>query len=202
MCDGKLMEGDLLLKVGGHPVTRPQQVESITARISPDAGGVVWQVLRSRQQVEICVHPSALPSDGTERLIVFNGLVLRPTLRAVAERGGPMLPHAQPGQGLYFWYIFPGSPADTFGVLGPGWLVQINDEKTPSIDHLLDVIHSGVLKGCQWLRCRIMDSEGRPTVRAIQPDALFWPTVEFARQHIIADNHCKSRRWIRIEHET
>merc|ERR1712048_1476214 len=122
------------------------------------------------------VHPSLRSSDGTNRLLVFNGIVLRPTLRAVAERGGPVLEHTKPGQGLYFWYIFSGSPAETFGVTGPGWLIQVNDVPTPSIDELLSVIRSGIFKESQWLRCRTVDAEGRPTIRALQPDRCFWPT--------------------------
>merc|ERR1719188_94957 len=89
---------------------------------------VPWRVLRSRKQLEVPVQASWRRSDGTTRLLVFNGIVLRPTPRAVAERGGPVPPHTRPGEGLYFWYIFPGSPADTFGLAAPGWLVQVDDE--------------------------------------------------------------------------
>merc|ERR1711924_461836 len=138
-------------------------------------------------------------SDGTERLLVFNGMVLRPTLRAVAERGGPALQHTRPGEGLYFWYIFPGSPADTFGIAGPGWLMQVNDEPTPNIERLLEVIHTGKFCGVEWLRCSTMDSEGRRTVRALQPDKLFWPTLELVRQ-LNADGDGSAPRWARIEH--
>merc|ERR1712187_477855 len=108
-------------------------------------------------------------------------MVLRPTLRAVAERGGPMPKHAEPGQGLYFWYVYPGSPADTFGVLAPGWLVQVDEEPTGGIDELLNAVKAGKFEGREWLRCRTMDCEGRPSVRALQPYPVFWPLIELAR---------------------
>jgi len=136
------------------------------------------------------------------RLVIFNGLVLRPTPRAVAERGGPLRPHTRPGAGLYYWHIFPGSPADTFSLIAPGWLVQVDDEELLSIDQLLKVIHSGKLKGREWLRCHTMDSEGRPTVRAIQPDPVFWPTVELSRtaESDETATGVVKPRWVRSEH--
>jgi len=202
--DGRLSEGDVVLRVAGQPVTRPQEVERLMEKHSAgNAEAVCWKVLRSRQQVEARVQPSVRASDGTVRIIVFNGIVLRPTPRAVAERGGPVRPHTRPGEGLYFWHIFAGSPADTFGLSAPGWLVQVDEEATPSIDGLLDVIRSGKLSGREWLRCRTMDSEGRPTVRALQPDAKFWPTVELARcsdEGLEVDTGAVKPRWLRIEH--
>jgi len=208
-CDGQLAEGDVVLRVSGRPVTRPQEVEALMEQQRPASEGgaasaeaVVWQVLRSRQQVEVPVQPSWRCSDGTSRLVVFNGIVLRPTLRAVAERGGPVPPHAQPGEGLYYWYIFPGSPADTFGLVAPGWLVQVDDEATPNIDCLVQAACAGKFRGREWLRCCTMDSEGRPTVRALQPDPLFWPTMELHRCREGGDaGKWTSLHWARVEHE-
>lgn len=64
-----------------------------------------WRVQRSRQPMDLDLTPTLLHSDGTEHIVVFNGVVLRPTPRAVAERGGPTLPFTRPGQGLYFWRL-------------------------------------------------------------------------------------------------
>merc|ERR1719401_3418172 len=112
--DGHLMEGDIVVRVDGRYVTRPQEVER--AMEIKGNEGVTWHVLRSRSIVECSLRPSWRCSDGTERLIVFNGIVLRRTPRAVAERGGS-LKGAE--RGLYFWYVIAGSPADTFGVPCP-----------------------------------------------------------------------------------
>ncbi|CAE8581024.1 unnamed protein product [Polarella glacialis] len=195
--DGGLIEGDIVLKVAGQPVTRPQEVERLISRKDAlDLAPVLWTVLHSKEQVEVRVQPSRSCSDGTTRLLLFNGLVLRATPRAIAERGGPALPNSQPGQGLYFWYVFPGSPADTFELAAPGWLVQVDSEPTPSIDRLLELLRSGKFHGREWLRCHIMDSEGRPTVRALKPDQLFWPTVELTRR--ADDAVCSPGRWERV----
>jgi len=203
LCDGNVMEGDVVLCIGGRPVTRPQDVERAMQQCQDATdGSVLWKVLRARNVVETRVCASSRYSDGTERLVVFNGLVLRPTLRAVAERGGPVLSHTRAGEGLYFWYVLPGSPANTFGLMAPGWLVQVNDEPTPSIKHLLEVVKSGKLRGCEWLRCHTMDSEGRPTVHALQPDPLFWPTMELSQMR---DEDCRNigtLRWVRAEYES
>lgn len=197
-CDGQLCEGDVILRVADTPVTRPQEVERLMEKCTHDSGAeVLWKVLRSKSQVERPVQARWRSSDGTSRLLVFNGLVVRPTLRAVAERGGPLHPHARPGEGLYYWYIFPGSPADTFGLVAPGWLVQVDDEATGSMDSILDALHAGKFQGREWLRCQTMDAEGRTTVRALQPDALFWPTVELVRR---VSEHGEAPRWDYIEH--
>jgi len=202
--DKRLAEGDVVLRVAGQPVTRPQDVERLMELHSKGSGeAVTWTVLRSRQQFEASVTPSVRSSDGTQRLVIFNGIVMRPTPRAVAERGGPVRPHTRPGAGLYFWHIFPGSPADTFGLSAPGWLVQVDDEELLSIDALLEAIHAGKFKGRDWLRCRTMDSEGRPTVRALQPDETFWPTVELALHRPDGEDAASGAakpRWVRTEH--
>mmetsp|Transcript_92212 Transcript_92212/g.192818 ORF Transcript_92212/g.192818 Transcript_92212/m.192818 type:complete len:1083 (+) Transcript_92212:50-3298(+) len=195
--DGKLAEGDVLLKVASKGVTRPQEVEQLMNEHSPNGEPVWWKVLRSREEKDFQVSASVRPSDGTARILVFLGIVMRPTPRAVSERGGPVRPHAQPGQGLYFWHIFDGSPADTFGLRPPGWLVQVDDQPTDSIDTLLEIIHSGKLKGRSWLRCCTTDAEGRETVRALQPDPDFWPTVELCR---CFDDDGPKPRWARSEH--
>lgn len=46
--------------------------------------------------------------------------------------------------------------------------MQLNNEATPNIERLLEVIHSGALSGCEWLRCHVMDAEGRLSVRALR----------------------------------
>jgi len=198
-CDGPLAEGDVVLRVGGRPVTRPQEVERLMQQAHPDknGGAVVWKLLRSKVQQEALVQPSWRRSDGTCRLLVFQGVVLRHTPRAVAERGGPVRAHTRPGQGLYFWYVFPGSPADTFGVAAPGWLVQVDEEPVNTIDELLVAVRAGKFQGREWLRFRAIDSEGRPSVRALHPDGTFWPTVELVRG--AADGPAPPR-WTRVEH--
>ena len=35
-------------------------------------------------------------------------------------------------------------------------------------ERLLEIIHSGALSGCEWLRCHVMDAEGRLSVRALR----------------------------------
>mmetsp|Transcript_77663 Transcript_77663/g.186317 ORF Transcript_77663/g.186317 Transcript_77663/m.186317 type:complete len:1086 (-) Transcript_77663:243-3500(-) len=209
-CDGILLEGDLLLSINSKPVTKPHEVEREMRKChGPDAGSSVssmcWRVQRSRQPVDLDLTPTLLHSDGTEHIVVFNGVVLRPTPRAVAERGGPTLQFTKPGQGLYFWYVYPGSPADTFSFADSramrnlGWLVQLNNEATPSIERLLEIIHSGKLSGCEWLRCHVMDAEGRLSVRALRPDFEFWPTVEIVRRKSTSDEY-QAPTWARVEH--
>lgn len=210
-CDGRLSEGDVVLRIAGQPVTRPQEVERLMElggggeSAGREGAAVVWSLLRSKKQVEVPLQPSWRGSDGNQRLITFNGVVLRSTPRAVAERGGPLLPHTRPGEGLYFWHVFPGSPADTFGIKAPGWLVQVDDVELLSIDALLTAIRAGKFRGREWLRCRTMDSEGRPIVRALQPDPVFWPTVELTRTREEPGDSGKEPKssgfhWVRSEH--
>merc|ERR1711871_1381800 len=119
------MEGDILVQVEGRFVTRPQEVEF--SMESKGRTGKVWQVLRSRALTECIVHPSWRCSDGTGHIVLFNGIVLRCTPRAVAERGGP-LKGAE--KGLYFWTVMAGSPADTFAFPCTGWLAKVDEFPT------------------------------------------------------------------------
>lgn len=210
-CDGILLEGDLVLSINGKPVTKPHEIEREMRKCHTCDGeesvsSMRWRVQRSRQPMDLDLTPTLLHSDGTEHIVVFNGVVLRLTPRAVAERGGPTLPFTRPGQGLYFWYIYPGSPADTFSFADSramrnlGWLVQLNNEPTPSIDRLLEIIHSGALSGCEWLRCHVMDAEGRLSVRALRPDFEFWPTVEIVRRKSQGQETYQAPTWERVEH--
>eukprot|EP00913_Durusdinium_trenchii_P020135 g18922.t1 len=119
-----------------------------------------------------------LSINGKPHIVVFNGVVLRPTPRAVAERGGPTLAFTRPGQGLYFWNlcsIKPRLPMDHRPPFKP--------------ERLLEIIHSGALSGCEWLRCHVMDAEGRLSVRALRPDFEFWPTVEIVRRKSEGDQY-------------
>ncbi|CAE7240652.1 NMA111, partial [Symbiodinium necroappetens] len=100
-CDGVLLEGDLILSINGKPVTKPHEVEREMRKCHvarAEVNSMSWRVQRSRQPVDLDLRPTLLHSDGTEHIVVFNGVVLRPTPRAVAERGGPTLPFTRPGQ--------------------------------------------------------------------------------------------------------
>merc|ERR1712232_184591 len=130
-CDGQLMEGDIVVQVEGRYVTRPQEVER--AMDSQGRNGTAWQVLRSWTLTDCTVQPSWRCSDGTEHIVLYNGIVLRCTPRAVAERGGP-LKGAE--KGMYFWHVLPGSPADTFAFPCPGWLAEVEEFPTPTLEKL------------------------------------------------------------------
>eukprot|EP00812_Abedinium_dasypus_P013219 NODE_6729_length_487_cov_273.870370.p2 GENE.NODE_6729_length_487_cov_273.870370~~NODE_6729_length_487_cov_273.870370.p2 ORF type:complete len:94 (+),score=4.42 NODE_6729_length_487_cov_273.870370:3-284(+) len=90
---------------------------------------------------------------------------------------------------------------NTFGVLAPGWLVQVNDEPTTSVERLLELVKAGAFRGCEWLRCHTMDSEGRPTVHALQADTVFWPTMELTRTRQESGVRSGALCWVRREYE-
>ena len=43
------------------------------------------------------------------------------------------------------------------------------ERKRPK-ERLLEIIHSGALSGCEWLRCHVMDAEGRLSVRSVEAE--------------------------------
>ena len=69
---------------------------------------------------------------------------------------------------IYISYI----PIDFYKYIGIYIYIPLTSHRYPTQDRLLEIIHSGALSGCEWLRCHVMDAEGRLSVRALRPGSV------------------------------
>lgn len=173
-CGGLLEVGDLLVAVHGELVATVHAVEAMLqkgisnsgARQSDSICKIKLTVIRQGSEQEVEVMVPLLASDGSARVLLWHGLLLQETPRAV--RSSAVVP-----SGVHISHTFLGSPADAHGVAGD-FLISVDGAPTPTLDAVLG------LASCvqQHLRVESADLVGRNYVSMLKPDPLFWPTAE------------------------
>jgi len=119
---GILREGDLLLAVGGEPVTTFQDVDDAVATAcapaassgSADLPSLDVTVLRDRELLTLGVTPRRLPNQETTRIVSWAGALLQDTPRATRIRG--YVPHGHDKPGVYVSRWAYGSVAHKYSV--------------------------------------------------------------------------------------
>ena len=163
-----LQTGDLLLAVDGKPVTSFRDVEKATQKAD-----VTLTLLRDSKIVEVPTSTVVLPSDGTERILMWAGALLqKPHHAAAAQRGIPE-------EGLLVGFYNFGSPASRFG-LSAGWrIVGVNGVATPDMDSFLKAVQG--LKDRDAVRLSVRNWDGTGQVLTLKLDTQYWPTYEVDR---------------------
>jgi len=211
--DGKLLPSDVLLSIDGQTIACALDVEealwprsrqktkaargSAAKRTrSPRAAAcpseaVAVRVFREGWEIEVMVTPSLLGSEDDAELVIWAGLVLRKTPRCILERCGPSVV-AKAG-GVFVQHVLGGSPADS-QELNPHCFLKEMDGR--QVHHLSDVLQhsrdsrekarSSTTRG-DWVRLLFLDLTGKEHVRAVQPDLVFFPTLDLSR--------CGTGRW-------
>lgn len=139
-----------------------------------------------------------LASDGSDRVLLWHGLLLQETPRTVETFSSATAPN-----GVHISTTFLGSPADQANVFGD-FVLSIDGEPTPNLDSIVTLCSSGrslpatpmspastgssnsTQSSCQrrHLRVESADVDGRRFVSMVEADPLFWPVVEIAQdQH-------------------
>jgi S1-C subfamily serine protease len=163
-----LQTGDMLLAVDGKPVATFRQVEKDTAQKDVDL-----TVLRDGSVQDIKTSTMALPSDGTERILMWAGALLqKPHHAAAAQRGVP-------SDGLLVGFYNFGSPASRYGLVA-GWrIVGVNGVSTPDMDSFIKAVQG--LKDRDNVRLAVRNWEGTGQVITLKLDQKYWPTYEVTR---------------------
>lgn len=188
-CDGLVMKGDLLVAVGGESVASVQAVEAqlhqaaVQARLQRTEGPlqVELTVLRRGKRHNFKVAAPYLSSDGTTRLLVWHGVILREIPRAVREF------IAVPA-GVHISQTMLGSPGETDGIEGD-ILVAVNGTPTPTLDavvalgqQMLPALPAPTPSGERLhLRVETAGISGQRFMGTLEPDQLFWPTFEISQ---------------------
>jgi S1-C subfamily serine protease len=160
-----LAAGDLLLAVGGEPVTRFREVER--AARGERVTVAVW---RDGAERSVDVETLALDGIGTRRALLFAGALLQPPFHALSRERGV------PPEGVYVagrWY---GSPADRYGLRATRRILAAGGAPTPDLDALLAVARGISDRGS--LQLLTEDLEGKREVLTLELDLRYWPTRE------------------------
>ena len=163
-----LQNGDLLLAMDGKPVASFRQVEKASGPEHVDL-----TVLRDGEIKDIKLDTVSLPSDGTERLLVWAGAMLqKPSHAAAAQR-------SIPAEGLLVGFYNYGSPASRYG-LATGWrIIGVNGVATPDMDTFLKQVQG--LKDRDNVRLAVQNWDGTAQVITLKMDQRYWSPYEVIR---------------------
>jgi S1-C subfamily serine protease len=165
----KILEaGDILLSVGGRPVTRFHEVER-----AAQAPSVSLVVLRDGETLTLEVPTAKLSGRGTDRAVVWAGTLLQAPHRAVAVQRGI------PPEGVYVSWFWFGSPANRYGLRATLRILAVDGQPTPDIDSLLAAVEAKPDRGA--VRLSTVDLDGRADVLTLKLDLEYWPTYELVR---------------------
>lgn len=170
-CAKKLESGDLLLEVDGQVVVRDADVEAAVQ----DKTELDLLVLRNQEELRISVATSQLPALGTNRVVVWAGLVVQEPHYSVATLG--YIP--EEGGGVYCSRWCYGSPAHKYGLRATIWIVEVNGERTSTLDEFLGVVKQ--LRNGDSVRLKTIAINTKPKVFTLKTDYHYWPTVELRR---------------------
>lgn len=163
-----LQNGDLLLAVDGRAVANFRQVEKAS-----QPQDVTLTILRDGEVKDIKTSTVSLPSDGTERLLMWAGAMLqKPNHSAAAQR-------SIPAEGLLVGFYNFGSPASRYGLVA-GWrIIGVNGVATADMDTFLKQVQG--LKDRDNVRLAVQNWDGTAQVITLKMDQRYWSPYEVIR---------------------
>ncbi|KAJ0410543.1 hypothetical protein ATCC90586_006567 [Pythium insidiosum] len=171
-CATKLESGDLLLAIDGRVMVRDFDVEEASA----DKDQVAITVLRNQEELTVSVQTTHLSAMGTDRVVIWCGLVVQAPHYAVACLG--YIP--EEGGGVYCSRWCYGSPAHKYGLRATIWIVEVNGVATETLDDFLRVVRQ--LQNGDSVRIKTISLNTKPKVFTLKTDYHYWPTVELRRE--------------------
>jgi S1-C subfamily serine protease len=190
--------GDVLLSVGGEPVVRPMELERAvvawqndnssngggdtssgaaeesgepTTRVVSKEGGLTLVVLREHEEVAIQARTTPLSTLGTDRVLLWCGLMLQEAHLPVSFLG------YKPAQGAIYvsrWMF--GSPSHKYGLRASFFIESINGIATPDLDTFLSTVTNTLHNAS--IRIKGLDLDGKPKSYTLKPCYQYWPTTE------------------------
>jgi S1-C subfamily serine protease len=163
-----LREGDLLLAVDGHPVSRFREVELATQ--SP---GVAVTVLRDGVESTFEVRTAALGGQDIDRLFLWSGAVLHAPHRAMSAQRG-----IQP-EGVFVAYFSYGSPSTRYKLFAGRRIVEVDGRPTPDLDAFIATVRDRPDRSA--VRLKTVTWNGTVDVITLKVDLHYWPSYELRR---------------------
>jgi hypothetical protein len=159
-------EGDLLLAVDGEATSTFRDVESRAL----GKGSVELTLWRDSTEMRVPVDCELLRGSGTDRVVLWAGLLLQKPYRAIHEMGVPL-------SGVYCSYYLYGSPAHFYNLKACRYIVEVNGQSVvDGLDAFLDVVKP--LGDDAPVRLKTVDLQEQAIAYTLKTDYLFWPTRE------------------------
>ena len=175
----KLENGDIILSIDNKVISRDFEIEEACRRKS----NIEMVVFRNHEELNLSVQTTDLPTIGTERVIIWSGMVIQSPHYSVVSIG--YIP--EEGGGVYCSRWCYGSPAHKYGLRATIWVVEVNGQPTPTLDSFLQVVET--LKSGEFVRLKTRDLSTKVKVFTLKTDYHYWPSVEIRRV---------GRQWQRI----
>ena len=164
--EGTVTEGDLLLAVDGEATSTFRDVESRAL----GKGSVELTLWRDSTEMRVPVDCELLRGSGTDRVVLWAGLLLQKPYRAIHEMGVPL-------SGVYCSYYLYGSPAHFYNLKACRYIVEVNGQSVvDGLDAFLDVVKP--LGDDAPVRLKTVDLQEQAIAYTLKTDYLFWPTRE------------------------
>lgn len=163
------LEGDLLLSIGGEPVTRYRDLQRVTR-----GGRFSIEILREGEEQVLEVEPAPMSGAGTTRAALWAGALLQAAHPALPKQYGV------PAGGVYVSRHWFGSPATRYGLEATSRIVAVDGEPVADLDGLLDAVAER--RHRDPVRLETLDLDGKPSVLTLKLDLEFWPTYELRRR--------------------
>jgi len=196
--------GDVLLSVDGEPVVRPVELElavvawqngssssngggdtsgaeetgEAAAAVMGKEEGLTLVVLREHEEVAIQVRTTPLSTLGTDRVLLWCGLMLQEAHLPVSFLG------FKPAQGAVYvsrWMF--GSPAHKYGLRASFFIESINGNATPDLDTFLSTVTNTLHDAS--IRIKGLDLDGKPKSYTLKPCYQYWPTTEILFNYVL-----------------
>jgi S1-C subfamily serine protease len=161
-----LQQGDLLLAIDGHVVTRFREVEQAAA----DKDHVAVTVWRGQGEETLDVPTVELPGTDVERLVEWAGATLQAPHRAMSEQRGI------PPVGVYVAYFAYGSPATRYGLYPGRRIVEVDGMPTPDLDTFLRLVTGRPDRSS--VRLKTITWNNAAEVTTLKLDKHYWPAYE------------------------
>ena len=128
-------------------------------------------VLREHEEVAIQVRTTPLSTLGTDRVLLWCGLMLQEAHLPVSFLG------YKPAQGAIYvsrWMF--GSPSHKYGLRASFFIESINGITTPDLDTFLSTVTNTLHDAS--IRIKGLDLDGKPKSYTLKPCYQYWPTTE------------------------
>jgi pro-apoptotic serine protease NMA111 len=188
-----LSVGDIILEINGVPVVRMADIRSLSHFESAEI-----LVLRHGEEKVIKLHLQHLVSEQATPILSWAGAILHKTHDPVLEQITPEFLRISeregfnPETGVYISSIMKGSPS-WVGLLVGNWILEVDGCKVQRLDDMVKVIsHLKASRKKEYVRIKMLGSQGTTSVESIKLDPKFWPAW------ILEQNNGK---WVRTELE-
>ncbi len=160
-----LLEGDLIAAIDGQPVAFVRQVEEAAF-----ADSVRLTVVRQGQTMDIDVPTHPLDGRGTDRALLWAGLLLQRPHQPIAAQEGIER------DGVYVSLWWNGSPAHRYGLRATRRIVAVDGVDVPDLDAFLAAVQG--LEHRDTVQIRTITLDGKEGVDTLKLDLHYWPTAE------------------------